>query len=124
MAIEKSGDNSRTTHGTTAIVDACRYFSCLLVSALDGLPKSEILAPQFCPIDDYWDANPLSPEIDVIACGSFKHRRPPQIRGTVYIVQSLEAALWAFYNTNSFREGCLAAVNLGDDADTTGAIYG
>jgi ADP-ribosylglycohydrolase len=25
---------------------------------------------------------------------------------------------------NSFRDGCLAAVNLGDDADTTGAVYG
>jgi ADP-ribosyl-[dinitrogen reductase] hydrolase len=36
----------------------------------------------------------------------------------------LEAALWAFYHNRSYREGCLLAVNLGDDADTTGAIYG
>jgi len=36
----------------------------------------------------------------------------------------LEAALWAFFNSESFREGCLLAVNLGDDADTTGAVYG
>jgi ADP-ribosylglycohydrolase len=36
----------------------------------------------------------------------------------------LEAALWAFYNSSSFAEGCLLAVNLGDDADTTGAVYG
>ena len=36
----------------------------------------------------------------------------------------LEAALWAFYHGGSFREGCLLAVNLGDDADTTGAVYG
>jgi ADP-ribosylglycohydrolase len=35
-----------------------------------------------------------------------------------------EAALWAFHNSNSFRDGCLLAVNLGDDADTTGAVYG
>jgi ADP-ribosylglycohydrolase len=33
-------------------------------------------------------------------------------------------ALWAFYHGNSFGEGCLLAVNLGDDADTTGAVYG
>ena len=39
-------------------------------------------------------------------------------------VQSLEAALWAFHRSDSFREGVLLAVNLGDDADTTGAIYG
>lgn len=39
-------------------------------------------------------------------------------------MKCLEAALWAFYNSDSFREGCLLAVNLGDDADTTGAVYG
>jgi ADP-ribosyl-[dinitrogen reductase] hydrolase len=36
----------------------------------------------------------------------------------------LEAALWAFHGTDTFEDGALAAVNLGDDADTTGAIYG
>ena len=36
----------------------------------------------------------------------------------------MEAALWAFYNADNFREGALKAVNLGDDADTTGAVYG
>jgi ADP-ribosyl-[dinitrogen reductase] hydrolase len=38
--------------------------------------------------------------------------------------QSLEAALWAFFNIATFSEGCLMAINLGDDADTSGAIYG
>jgi ADP-ribosyl-[dinitrogen reductase] hydrolase len=36
----------------------------------------------------------------------------------------MEAALWAFEHSDSFEEGTLMAVNLGDDADTTGAIYG
>ena len=36
----------------------------------------------------------------------------------------MEAALWAFYKSKTFDEGCLLAVNLGDDADTTGAVYG
>ena len=40
------------------------------------------------------------------------------------MVRSLEVALWAFHRSDSFREGALCAVNLGDDADTTGAIYG
>lgn len=56
--------------------------------------------------------------------GSFKIRQPPDIAGSGYVVKSLEAALWAFYHANSFREGCLLAANLGDDADTTAAIYG
>ena len=37
---------------------------------------------------------------------------------------SLEAALWAFFKTEDFTAGALMAVNLGDDADTTGAVYG
>jgi ADP-ribosylglycohydrolase len=36
----------------------------------------------------------------------------------------LEAALWAFGRGRSFEHGALLAVNLGDDADTTGAVYG
>jgi ADP-ribosylglycohydrolase len=51
-------------------------------------------------------------------------KQPPAIRGTGYVVDSLEAALWAFYHSTSFRDGSLLAVNLGNDADTTGAIYG
>lgn len=53
-----------------------------------------------------------------------RHTRPPQIRGTGYGVDSLEAALWAFQRSQDFREGALLAVNLGEDADTTGAVYG
>ena len=49
---------------------------------------------------------------------------PPLIQGSGYAVRSLEAALWAFARTSDFREGVLAAINLGDDADTTGAIFG
>ena len=36
----------------------------------------------------------------------------------------MAAALWAFHDTEDFREAVLRAVNLGDDADTTGAICG
>ena len=40
------------------------------------------------------------------------------------MVKSLEAALWALYSGDFFKEGALLAVNLGNDADTTGAVYG
>ena len=78
----------------------------------------------FSPLNDAWTDHPLCPEIAEIAEGSFKRRKPPEIRGTGYVVKSLEAALWAFHSSKDFRAGCLLAVNLGDDADTTGAVYG
>ena len=123
-AIRKSGESSRTTHGTAACVDACRYFGGLLVGAVLGETKETLLAPRYCPVVDLWDREPMCPEIDEVAAGSFIHREPPEIVGRGYVVKSLEAALWAFHRSDSFAEGCLLAVNLGDDADTTAAIYG
>ncbi|MCK4547835.1 MAG: ADP-ribosylglycohydrolase family protein [Candidatus Eisenbacteria sp.] len=123
-AIEKSGESSRTTHGTQTCIDACRYFGGLIVGALSGASKEALLSERYSPASGYWEENPLVEDIDQIAAGSFKRKKPPGIRGTGYVVQSLEAALWAFHHGNSFREGCLKAVNLGDDADTTGAVYG
>jgi ADP-ribosylglycohydrolase len=66
----------------------------------------------------------LALEIDEVAAGSFKWREPPQIKGSGYAVRSLEAALWAFQRGDRFRDGALLAASLGDDADTTGAVYG
>jgi ADP-ribosyl-[dinitrogen reductase] hydrolase len=123
-AIERSADSSRTTHGATAAVDACRYLGALLVGAARGARRDALLSDRFCPLPGYWDEHPLTDRIDEIARGSFRRRDPPEIRGTGYVVESLEAALWAFHRGDSFREGCLLAVNLGDDADTTGAVYG
>lgn len=123
-AIERSGESSRTTHGATVCVDACRYMGGLIAGAVRGAGKGELLADAYAPVADYWLKNPLCPEIAAIAGGSFKRKNPPEIRGTGYVVQSLEAALWAFHRGGDFREGALMAVNLGDDADTTGAVYG
>ena len=116
---------SRTTHGATSAVDACRYFAGLLLGALEGRSKEEILGRFFChgPDRDYWRRHALSPAIAEIANGSFRQKEPPAIIGSGFVIHSLEAALWAFHRSDSFREGALRAVNLGDDADTTGAIY-
>ena len=123
-AIARSADSSRTTHGAQEAVDACRYFGGLLVGALQGIGKEELLSSRYCPVEGLWDKSPLSKKIAQVADGSYKHREPPDIRGTGYVVESLEAALWAFHKSQDFRRGALLAANLGDDADTTAAIYG
>ena len=115
QAIHFAAESSRTTHGAPEVIDACRYFASLMLDALNGKSKEEILRDQ---------NTPFTPKIAAIAAGSFKRKQPPEIRGTGYVVDSLEAALWAFHRSRDFREGALLAVNLGDDADTTGAVYG
>lgn len=124
QAIAMSAESSRTTHGAESCLDACQYYGGLIVGAVNGVSKEELLSSRYSPVDGVWDKGLLCADIDEIACGSFKRKEPPQIVGSGYVVKSLEAALWAFYKTSTFEDGCLLAVNLGGDADTTGAIYG
>ncbi len=123
-AISMCAESSKTTHGARSCLDACRYFGGLIVGVVQGITKEKLLSSHYSPIEGLWDRMPLCSEIDEIACGSFKHKDPPQIVGNGYVVKSLEAALWAFNKSSTFKDGCLLAVNLGNDADTTAAIYG
>jgi ADP-ribosylglycohydrolase len=118
-------ESSVTTHATPVAVDACRYFGALLVAALNGASKAELVGDtRYEPRKKYWDASPLHQVIAEIADGSYKRKEPPAIQGTGYSAHSLEAALWAFHKSASFEEGCLLAANLGNDADTTAAVFG
>jgi ADP-ribosylglycohydrolase len=123
-ALVFAGESSRTTHGHPAAISACQYLAGLLWGAINGVSKDELLSPLYSPVPGFWERNPLHPAIREVAEGSFWQRDPPYIKGTGYVVESLEAALWAFAKGSDFRESVLLAVNLGDDADTTGAICG
>lgn len=46
------------------------------------------------------------------------------IKSSGYVVDTLEAAIWCFLTTDSYKECVLKAVNLGDDTDTVGAVAG
>lgn len=50
MATWFAGESSKTTHGATEAVDACRYFAGLIVGAISGASKDELLAPNYCPV--------------------------------------------------------------------------
>jgi len=123
-AVERSGESSKTTHGALEAVDSCRYLGGLIAASVTGVDKTEFLSKRYSQKPGYWTENPLCQNVDAIANGSFKEKSPPEIKGSGYVIDCLEAALWAFYKTESFGDGCLLAVNLGDDADTTGAVYG
>ena len=123
-AVARCADSSRTTHATEEAVDSCRYFGGLLVGALNGVDKATLLSDGYSPVEGLWQRSEPAGGVAVVAYGSFKVLQPPDIEGSGYVVKSLEAALWAFHNSRDFREGALMAANLGDDADTTAAIYG
>ena len=81
-----------------------------------------MLLPETCR--QWRSESSFTPAIEEVVRGSYRDKEPPEIQGSGYVVRSLEAALWAFHKSSTFEEGALLAVNLGDDADTTGAVYG
>jgi ADP-ribosylglycohydrolase len=123
-AIARAADSSRTTHAAEEAVDACRYLAALLVGALSGMAKEELLDPNFPPPAAGWSTDSTSAAVRVVAAGSFKEKRRHDISSSGYAIHTLEAALWAFHNSTTFRDGALLAVNLAGDADTVGAVYG
>lgn len=117
-------ESSLTTHASEQCLSACRYMALVLSGLIHGEDRNTVLSPTWGPLAELNAAKPLHPLILAVANGSFREKQPPAIRGSGWVVQSLEAALWAFHSANSFEEAVLKGVNLGDDADTTGAVVG
>jgi ADP-ribosyl-[dinitrogen reductase] hydrolase len=120
-AIYYAGESSRTTHAAIECVDACRLLAVMLLKALSGATKEEILFSVHIVDDEQLQ---FAPKIQALARGDYRNYPETQIAGSGYVVNSLEAALWSFWRTDNFREAVLCAVNLGDDADTTAAVCG
>jgi len=127
-AVEFCGISGAITHSDPKAYDSCRYYGALIVAVLLGETKQQLLDDNFYLNHKPWFNNkPLSPDVMKVAQGSYKKAGGyhDEIQGKGYIVNALEAALWAFYyDENSFEKGILDAVNLGDDTDTAAAIYG
>jgi len=108
--------SSRTTHAAGECLDACRLLAVALERALAGCDKTEVL--------DLAAIEVSSQRLRDIAAGGYRSAKRDQIRGTGYVVDSLEAALWCFHQHDTFAGAVLEAANLGDDADTTAAVVG
>jgi ADP-ribosyl-[dinitrogen reductase] hydrolase len=117
-------ESSVPTHASEQCVSACRYLATVLAALIHAEDRDEVLSPDWKPLQQLNDIKPLHPLIQEIAQGSFRQKQPPANKGSGWVVKSLEASLWAFHNAESFEDAVLKAVNLGDDADTTGAICG
>jgi ADP-ribosyl-[dinitrogen reductase] hydrolase len=117
-------ESSLPTHSSQQCLSACRYLAVILAALMHREDRREMLSPKWAGLREIEAKEPLQPLVREVALGSFMQKQPPEIKGSGWVVRSLEAALWAFHDANSFEEAVLKAVNLGDDADTTGAICG
>lgn len=123
-AIKMSGKSSRTTHQTVVCIQSCEYFGGLIVGALYNESKDFLLSTDYIKKYPYLEKRRIIDELNNVIKGSFKNKNPPEIESTGYVIKSLESALWAFYNSESFDDGLIKVINLGNDSDTAGAIFG
>jgi len=125
-AMSTTNESSYTTHALQICADACMVYTTLIYGVLNSASKEEILSQNTanCILNNVIDNYEFDKNIAHILCGSYKKKAINDIKSGGYVANSLEAALWCFYTTNSFKEGVLKAVNLGYDSDTVGAIYG
>ncbi|WP_448541845.1 ADP-ribosylglycohydrolase family protein [Roseiflexus sp.] len=112
-----AAESSRTTHGAAECLDACRLLARIICRALSDQSKVEVALGDRQTFVG-------SEKIVAIARGAYLEKSEKDIRGSGYVVDSLEAAMWCFFSSRTFAEAVLMAANLGDDADTTAAVCG
>ena len=110
-----AGGQSRVTHGAQDAIACCQLFGMQMHHALRGAMRDEVLAPRIAS---------LTPRAQIINAGEYKEKPRAAIRSSGYVVDTLEAALWAVFNSRDFREAVLLAANLADDADSVAAVAG
>jgi ADP-ribosyl-[dinitrogen reductase] hydrolase len=161
--IEYVEELSLTTHVSSVCSSACMFYANLMIGALMGVSKENLLSEDFNVMDittygklkynkittSYLEnctdtilvknnqnkvtckstkenkfIREMSPWIVEIQKGSYKNKSRDDIQTDNHIIHCLEAALWAFYTTDNFKDGCLVAANLCGNSDTVAAIYG
>lgn len=114
-------ESSIPTHRSEQSRSACRYLAAILAAFIHGEKREDVLSEEWFKEKDL---GPIVPLISNLAKGEYKRKTVYEVVGSGWVVQSLEAALWAFWHASSFEEAICYAVNLGNDADTTGAVCG
>lgn len=106
-----SGDVYRVsalTHAHEIACEACSVYVLLAVKLINGASKDDI-AQEFAAFNGNNDVR-FWPEY--------------KIKSTGFVTDTLQAAMWCFLTTDSYKDCVLRAVNLGEDTDTVAAIAG
>lgn len=124
---------SALTHGHARSKAGCLLYS-KLVADIINMPDEDKFAVLERSIGYYREFLTKEKDAEIVAeaekyhrlwdVEAFRNLPEESIKSSGYIVDTLEAAIWCFLNTNSYKECVLKAVNLGDDTDTVGAVAG
>jgi len=112
-ALDRLGrEVSAITHANRLATGACVAFDRALAAVLEGAGDPLAAA---AGVDDA-DVRAV-----VLAVPDLSHQ---EVRSGGFVLETLQAALWSCARHDDFEETVVEAVNLGGDADTTGAVAG
>lgn len=117
MALEHAINSSRTTHASADCLDAAELLGAILWELGQGNDMRVVL-------EKLPETGERGTAIGRIKQGFFRSLNRDEVSSSGYVIDTLEAALWACYRAGSFEEALVTAVNLGEDADTVGAVTG
>ena len=115
------------THGHPRSQMACGIYIQFAVNLLHGQEPGEAYKAMAAEVIKYYSRLPYRcelPHFSRILEANIQKLSEESIKSSGYVIDTLEASLWCFLNSKSYEETVLKAVNLGDDADTTGAVAG
>ena len=111
-----AGEQSRATHASQSSEQSCQLLAELLCLLICGKSLSDAV--------EVVSKRGWGRAVSSIFEHSFTDQGAADVTASGYVIETLHAALWSVTKTNDFQEAVLKAVNLGDDADTVGAVAG
>ncbi|WP_045689339.1 ADP-ribosylglycohydrolase family protein [Hymenobacter sp. AT01-02] len=128
IRFQQIADVSAITHGHIRSAVACFLYLEMATYLRAGLTPAAAYA-QLCQeapahLSQLHVPAPEVAHFKSVLSGALADLPAQLINSGGYVLHTLEAALWCLLRFESFPETVLAAVNLGDDTDTTGAVTG
>ena len=122
--VHYSAESSKTTHGTDECLDACKLLGSILFNIFSSEEQANKQQDKSSVLFEHQFHDWKAEKIALIADGRYREELGTKVKGSGYVVESLDAAIWCFQTTDNYKDAILKATNLGDDADTTAAICG
>jgi ADP-ribosyl-[dinitrogen reductase] hydrolase len=112
--VNHSADSSRITHANPLCVAGCVALNAGIAALLDD-PASDPLEVAIAATDNKTVLDSLR---------SVPSQTAETLDAGGYVLATVTSSLWCVMSHDSLEDAIVAAVNLGDDADTTGAVAG
>ncbi|MDZ7671942.1 MAG: ADP-ribosylglycohydrolase family protein [Halanaerobiales bacterium] len=98
-------------------IDSCKFLGAFIHYAINGKDKNFLIGDVYKNMD-------LDERVLDRVKGDFKNKDRKDINSDAFVLNTLEASLWCFYNSDDYESAVKLAVNLGGDTDTTAAVTG